>query len=63
MAGEATAPGWVNCVRCGTPQLIRSPLQRWTSGGASESNGAYFCNDGRECSLRIRRQRSHGAKP
>lgn len=50
---ELLAPGWVRCIRCDVPQPILAPT---ACTGASASNGAYFCNNGRDCSLRLRRK-------
>lgn len=48
---------WVHCSRCGTPQQVTSPGTPGRRGGASLSHGAWFCNDSRECSLRLKRKR------
>ena len=50
---ERLAPGWVRCARCSTPQPILVPA---ACAGASSIHGIYVCNNGRDCSLRLRRK-------
>lgn len=50
---DRLAPGWVRCARCDTLQPVLVPT---ACSGASAIDGMYVCNNGRDCSLRLRRK-------
>ena len=50
---DRLAPGWVGCARWDSPQPV---LIHAACSGASAIDGIHVCNNGRDCSLRLRRK-------